>query len=281
MLSAAIIAQYDLDAMPKSLLNIESNPKLAKGDGAKYLTAGLMLAPYKLSGRNLCSHASVGCAAACLNTAGQGGIGLDKNGLNHCQIARIRRARYFTRDRKAFMLDLVFDIERLERRAIRNGQQLCVRLNVLSDLPWENIPVGAHPNIMAMFPGVQFYDYTKVPLRIRRHAAAIPNYHLTFSLSESNDDEAFTAALTVNVAVAMSVAKRDTLPRTFTLRRYADDATRPTQEIELPVIDGDKTDLRFTDPRGCIVGLRAKGSKGKADTTGFVRNVSGAIHATA
>jgi len=35
------------------------------------------------------------------------------------------------------------------------------------------------------------------------------------------------------------------------------------------VIDGDLTDLRFLDPIGCIVGLKAKG-KAKHDTTGFV-----------
>jgi hypothetical protein len=35
------------------------------------------------------------------------------------------------------------------------------------------------------------------------------------------------------------------------------------------VIDGDKTDMRFADPRGVIVGLFAKGLA-KADRTGFV-----------
>jgi hypothetical protein len=34
----------------------------------------------------------------------------------------------------------------------------------------------------------------------------------------------------------------------------------------VPVIDGDKTDLRFTDPTPCIVGLRAKGRATKAET---------------
>lgn len=36
-----------------------------------------------------------------------------------------------------------------------------------------------------------------------------------------------------------------------------------------PVINGDETDLRFLDPKGVIVGLKAKG-KAKKDTTGFV-----------
>jgi hypothetical protein len=36
-----------------------------------------------------------------------------------------------------------------------------------------------------------------------------------------------------------------------------------------PVVDGDETDLRFLDPKGVIVGLKAKG-KGKKDESGFV-----------
>jgi hypothetical protein len=35
------------------------------------------------------------------------------------------------------------------------------------------------------------------------------------------------------------------------------------------VIDGDRTDLRFLDPSGVIVGLYAKGNA-KKDTSGFV-----------
>ena len=36
-----------------------------------------------------------------------------------------------------------------------------------------------------------------------------------------------------------------------------------------PVIDGDQTDLRFTDPKRVVVGLYAKGAA-KTDTSGFV-----------
>ena len=38
----------------------------------------------------------------------------------------------------------------------------------------------------------------------------------------------------------------------------------------LPVIDGTVNDWRFWDPSPCIVGLIAKGSKGKKDRSGFV-----------
>jgi hypothetical protein len=45
----------------------------------------------------------------------------------------------------------------------------------------------------------------------------------------------------------------------------------PTEWNGKPVIDGDTDDLRFLDPQGVIVGLRAKG-KAKYDTSGFVKH---------
>lgn len=249
---------FDLDAMPnldKGLLTV-GNPKTAKGEGYGYFTAILHLAPASLSGRNVCAHATDGCKAACLNTAGRGGIALDADGLNGIQVARIRRTRWFTRDRVAFMVRLVRDIETHCKRAAAHGLKPAVRLNGTSDLPWENIPCGDFPNIFARFPEVRFYDYTKVPARLRRRAMGTPNYALTFSLAESNDAHALDAmAAGLNVAAVFAVRKGQPLPATYYGR---------------PVIDGDLTDLRFTDPAGVIVGLRAKG-RAIGDTSGFVR----------
>jgi hypothetical protein len=107
---------------------------------------------------------------------------------------------------------------------------------------------------MAMFPNVQFYDYTKVPVARRNPAA---NYHLTFSLSESNDADAYDAlAAGYNVAVVFDIKSRGgELPATFMGRE---------------VINADDSDVRFYDPRGVIVGLKAKGDA-KRDRSGFVR----------
>lgn len=254
---------YDLDALPKSLLTT-GNPKTAKGEGSGYLTAILHLAPAMLSGRNVCPHASKGCIAACLNTAGHGGIGLDADGLNIIQAARIRRTRWFQRDRGAFMRALADEIRAHVKRAELHGLTPCVRLNGTSDLPWERFAIGDYANIFAMFPHVQFYDYTKWPLN-KRDVQDIRNYHLTFSYSERDDAaERAVSYLTAGYGVAMvfDTRKSADLPAFWTLN---DGTTVAIAQV----IDGDTTDLRFTDPGACIVGLRAKG-RAKHDTSGFV-----------
>jgi hypothetical protein len=255
-----------LNDLPKSLLTT-GNPKVAKGEKYGVLTAIMHLAPERLSGRNVCPHATAGCRAACLNTAGRGGIGLDADGLNIIQVARIQRTRYFHQDRAAFLAQLVREIERHERAAKRHGLKPAMRLNGTSDLPWERFPVvrggQTFPNVFAAFPAITFYDYTKWPARLRPLVASIPNYSLTFSLAENNDERAMAALDSgMNVAAVFYWPKSQPFPATINLSG---------RKVEC--IDGDASDLRFTDPiRGGIVALRAKG-RGKRDRTGFVREV--------
>lgn len=256
------MADYNLDGAPAALLTV-GNPKTAKGEGHGYLTAIMHLAPHKVAGFNVCGYASKGCAAACLNTAGRGGIGLDAQGLNVIQAARIRRTRLFKRDRDSFLAQLATEIAKHERSATRHGLRAAVRLNGTSDLPFERFPISRgterFPNLMAAFPGVTFYDYTKWPIGKRRMADA-PGYSLTLSLCEDNDARAAEALRAgVNVAAVFAVPRNGALPSTFTI----DGETAP-------VIDGDTHDLRFLDPRPVIVGLRAKG-KARHDQSGFVR----------
>lgn len=225
------------------------NPKLAKGTKKGYLTAGLHFAPHKLSGYNVCPMASKGCAAACLNTAGRGRF-------QRTQDARVRKTKRFFEDRKQFMLDLEKDISSFVTKASNKKLKPVVRLNVLSDIKWENISfVGKdgkkYKNMMERFPKVQFMDYTKH--HIRKNLPK--NYHLTYSLAEDNDARAKKAIKNgLNVAV---VFRTSDFPKKF---------------WSLPVIDGDETDLRFKDGKKKIVGLKAKG-KAKKDQTGFVREV--------
>lgn len=237
-----------------------NNPKTAKGEKNGIATAILHLAPHKLSGANVCPHATVGCAAACLNTAGRGGIGLDENGLNTIQNARIARTRMFRNERETFLAQLGREIRAFLKWCDKKGFTPAIRLNGTSDIPWEKIAFEGHDNVMLAFPNVQFYDYTKWPIRLRGTLPA--NYHLTFSLAEGNDKNAI-AALEAGINVAA----------VFRIPRSADTPSRYRFGGKVwPVIDGDETDVRFGDTGGAIIALRAKG-RAKSDTSGFVRDL--------
>lgn len=249
------------------------NPKTEKGLGAGYWTFILHLAPARLSGFQTCPMATKGCAAACLNTAGRGGMlkgvsrlttaDIEAGRLNTIQKARIRRTRLFFEARETFMASLVADIEKAIAKARKAGLVPVFRLNGTSDIRWEAVPVArkvngaweAFANVFEAFAEVTFYDYTKLPNR-----RGIPvNYHLVFSLADGNDKAAEAAlANGFNVAVVF----RDKA----TVARYERDGF-----MGRPVHNGDKTDLRFLDPAGVVVALYAKGNA-KADKSGFVRD---------
>lgn len=228
------------------------NPKTAKGEARGYLTAVLHLAPADVAGvGNMCARSTAGCRAMCLNTAGRGGIFKAGATTNAVQEARKRRTRQYMADPEHFACELACDIIHLRDKAKRMGLTLVVRVNGTSDQP------RLARRMALAFPDVQFYDYTKIPNAWTR---TMPNYHLTFSRSESNGVEVFNAlAEGMNVAVVFSTKRGAALPA-----RWGG----------YNVVDGDKTDLRFLDPRGVVVGLRAKG-RARRDTSGFVVRVGG------
>jgi hypothetical protein len=237
-----------------SLLTV-GNPKLMKGTKKGYLSFVLHLAPASLSGYNVCPMASDGCRSACLNTAGRGGIFKLGATTNAIQQARIRKTRMFFENRPAFMAALVKDIRKGIAQAERKGLTPVFRLNGTSDIRWENIPVSVpnseytFRNVMEMFPGVTFYDYTKI--LNRRDLPA--NYHLTVSRSETNEQFLSDMGQPYNIAVVFN-------------------GGLPAEYLGRTVVNGDDTDLRFLDPAGVVVGLKAKG-KAKKDTSGFVVSV--------
>ncbi len=228
-----------------------ANPKIQKGTKLGYLSFILHLAPATLSGKETCPKRTAGCTAACLNTAGRGGMFRKGENTNMIQQARIRKTRLFFEDRETFMEQLEQDINLGIKQARRLGLTPVFRLNGTSDLAWEKYTCkGSDRNLFEMFPNVQFYDYTKV---LGRKVAQYSNYHLTFSAADGNDaDVAKAVSQGMNVAAVF-----DKLPETYMGR---------------PVINADDTDLRFLDPKGVIAGLKAKG-RAKKDTSGFVRRV--------
>jgi hypothetical protein len=237
------------------MFSVSSDAKTIKGEKKGYLTAILYLSPYTNSGYQVCPKASEGCAASCLYTAGRGVF-------TNVQNARINKTIRFFTDRNGFMEDIVHDIERLIKKAIRENFIPVIRMNGTSDIAWEKIACIRngikYKSVMEAFPDIQFYDYTKI--LGRKTALALPNYALTFSLSENNDEEAKIAIKQgYNVSVVMKLRRKENKPKKWDIYKC---------------INGDDNDLRFLDPKGVIVGLHAKG-KARYDTSGFVRPAVG------
>ena len=233
------------------------NPKVLKGMAQGYNTYILHLAPADLSGYETCAKRTAGCTAACLNTAGRGGMFKRGENTNVIQQARIRKTKMFFENRVEFMATLVKDIELAIKQSKKMELVPVFRLNGTSDLSWEKYEVVRNGklfrNIFTAFPEVQFYDYTKV---LGRKVKEYSNYQLTFSAADGNDSDVLKALNEgLNVAVVFGIKK--TLPM-------------PVDYLNRPVFNGDESDLRFLDPKGVIVGLYAKG-KAKKDTTGFVK----------
>lgn len=233
------------------------NPKVLKGMSQGYNTYILHLAPANLSGYETCAKRTAGCTAACLNTAGRGGMFKKGENTNVIQQARIRKTKMFFENRVEFMADLVKDIELAIKQSKKIDLVPVFRLNGTSDLAWEKYEVVRNGqlfrNIFTAFPEVQFYDYTKI---LGRKIKEYSNYQLTFSAADGNDSDVLKALNEgLNVAVVFGIKK--TLPM-------------PVDYLSRPVFNGDDSDLRFLDPKGVIVGLYAKG-KAKKDTTGFVK----------
>jgi hypothetical protein len=227
-----------------------ANPKIQKGTKLGYLSFILHLAPSDLSGKNTCPKATKGCIAACLNTAGRGGMFKKGENTNMIQKARIRKTKYFFENRDAFMQDLIQDMVKAMNYAAKKGLTPVFRLNGTSDISWEKYVVnGQGDNIFQMFHMVQFYDYTKVLGRKVKH---LPNYHLTFSKADGNDSDVAEALLQGMSVVAVY------------------------DKIPAGVPSADETDLRFLDPKGIMLGLKAKG-RAKKDYSGFVIRLTEAV----
>jgi len=207
----------------------------------EYLTAIMYLASGDVSGKEVCPKRSPGCSVGCLYTAGRAEV------FPTVVAGRLRKTKLFHDGRDAFIDTLSMDIARHERRCDKRGVKSAVRLNGTSDIVWEIIA----PSLFTRYPHTQFYDYTKIPERLTGSWKLPSNYHLTFSRSEINERDC-RAVLEAghNVAVVFH-------------------GPMPSEYWGYPVYSGDSHDLRFTDPSGHVIGLKAKG-RAKKDTTGFV-----------
>ena len=174
--------------------------------------------------------------------------------MSNVQSSRIAKTQRFFKDNFGFMSDLRIEIGKAIISAGKKNLTPCFRLNLTSDIPWENVRKASKTNMIEEFPNVNFYDYTKGFYRMRAWLdGKMPdNYHLTFSRSEETSDNRVKKILSLGGNVA--VVFRGSLPKTY---------------LGYPVVNGDENDLRFKDPKSVVVGLIEKGLA-KKDETGFV-----------
>ena len=193
----------------------------------------------------LCSDSTAGCRALCLGMySGQAAMVKDlEHGTNATRESRVRKAQYFMNERPAFMAEMNWHIHDLARKARRKNKKLAIRTNGSTDVRFERIKHNGQ-TVMELHPTTQFIDYTKNLKRLLDKTRPA-NYHITFSLSETNKAEALQA-----------------LKAGFN--------GQPKRYLGHDVIDGTIHDLRHLDPSPVIVGLDPKGAKAKADQSGFV-----------
>ena len=241
--------------VPRTLFSIDTNAKTVKGQKYGVKTAVLYLAPARLAfdaleiEGSMCPMSELAqCEGPCLNRAGRGQF--DK-----IQQARINKTVFFLLDRIGFMGQLAHEIAGFVQKTRAEGFTPVVRLNGTQDHRWELEPVEVdgvtYPNLMSLFPDVQFYDYTKIPNRRGLPA----NYDLTFSYSGVPGFSPYAEqALAAGLRVAVVFRSKAEIPAKF---------------LGVPVVDGDDSDLRPYDPAGVVVALYAKGPA-KKDRSGFV-----------
>ena len=233
-------------------------------DKAEYLNMVCYMPPSDSSGKwNLCVWATPGCRAVCLGIAsGRMNHGFD-NAANRVfdwnktdtSKAQMKRAVLFMTDRFAFTCQSIVEIWEHRRKAYSKALKAAVRPNGTTDIPWEK----TMKVVLDIFgDSIQWYDYTKSPLKLRQSVPA--NYHLTFSRAETEENQRNAAEWIkagFNAAVVFR-AKKHNLPKEFE---------------GMPVLNGDIHDMRFKDQPGHWVFLKAKGAA-KHDKTGFVVDVA-------
>lgn len=170
--------------------------------------------------------------------------------LSPIAYARIGRNLLWHLEREWFLDRLHRELNNLEKLASLKGLTPCCRLNMFSDIPWERF------GVVQEHPGITFYDYSKWPTR---YGLMADNYWVTFSRSETNQDIALDVLADAgNVAVVFADSR-------FKSPRQAKKWTLPSRWHGYEVLDGDSTDLRFTDSRGRkhgrVIGLKLKSAR--------------------
>ena len=205
---------------------------------------------YLYPNKNLCPFSDQ-CFLTCLKTSGR---------LPMAKKAMINRTKLLYQDNDLFKKTLVNELKKAKKSAIKKSKKLAYRPNGTSDRIDEVLYLLNHDDKDLMFD--QLYDYTKDFQRVLDYQG-YKGYNLTFSYDGLNSLETkfLLKNKIANVSVVMTTKRNEELPKTYNLNG-----------IDYPVLDGDKHDLRFTENKGYIIGLRAKGKAIKNNGT-FVQSI--------
>jgi len=225
------------------IASVDSSSKLVKGKQYQFSTLGLYLSPASKSGRNVCRFAGA-CKAPCLDESGR--VLMEKRGGRQTiQVARLLKTWLHEFRLDLFNKAISHEIRKADKLAKKKGQKFCVRLNCTSDIDFSDI--------IASFPSVQFYDYSKDPNR-----QSMDNYHLTYSWDSFSKGRLpfYRQALERGQKIAFPVVKAD-LDRILALPN---------------TLEMDSSDLRFLDGEGNygILAIKETGNTAQGIRDGFM-----------
>lgn len=218
---------------------LSTSSKIDKSQNDDWLNVVMYLDPD--ADVSICLGASKGCKETCIKRTGMLAMPVQS-------AAMLRRTEWYLQDPEAFKAQLIRELRNAVKRAVKQGKRLAARLNGTSDIDWSDI--------YAMFPEVQFYEYTK-RANIARKNKDIPNLHLTLSRTERTKPERIRMLTDQGINVAVVFDDKRPIPAVWQ---------------GMPVVNGDKHDRRFDDAAGVVVGLKLKGNnavKAKARASGF------------
>lgn len=223
----------------------KSNTKTAKNSIKSYY---LSLQPTDLNskGENLCKFSTNECRKACLQFAG-------RQSFSNVVESRSRKTEFFVNHKVEFVNKLWRELVILNGEMQKNWSKAAVRLNLLSDVDWEQEFKKVNPIYdMNVLGCIQFYDYTKDHFKALGNKAK--NYHLTLSFSGHNWKHC--VEVLKNKQANVAVVFKNSVPSVWN---------------GFTVVNGDQSDERFLDPQGVIVGLKYKTPKGvKYEKSKFV-----------
>ncbi len=199
----------------------------------------------------VCPMSTPGCRRGCvITTAGKGPT-------SGATLGRLARWVTLVTDPLAAVTLMRHSIECTVREA---GTRHTVRFGVADDVRWELVAPALFAPVRVgrrnVNVNVNAYAYTKWSPTDRPATDAL---HLTYSAT-GEAGRWSVASIVDAVNAGYNVAAALDYPR---------GAELPTTWNGAPVVDGDESDDRLSDPRGVLVALRAKGAA-RQDTSGFV-----------